>query len=95
MYKTIFELRTKVAAKLCHNGSLKNCARKHIKKNPFGISPTKACDFERNLDLKIRCEERTSGRQTQGDRRLLLTSDIHVEISLKIDSFYGSGTQNK
>jgi len=36
-----------------------------------------------------------SGRQTRGGRRLLLTSDFEIEISFKIESFYGSVTQNQ
>ena len=35
------------------------------------------------------------GRQTQGGRRLLLTSDFQVEIFFNIECFYGSITENK
>jgi len=38
----------------------------------LGISSAKASDVERNLDLKIYCEEQTKlGRQTQGCPLLL------------------------
>jgi len=62
----------------------------------LGISITRAVDFERNLDLKIRSEQQTApGRQTQRGRRLSLTSDTQIEISFKIESFYGSLAQNE
>jgi len=50
----------------------------------LGIYSTKGSDFERNLDLKIRCESQTSGRQTQGRRRLLITSNFQIKISFKL-----------
>jgi len=60
----------------------------------LGITCIKASDFERNLVLKIRGEQQaTLGQQTVGGRRLLLTSDFQIEISLKIEIFYGSVTQ--
>jgi len=47
----------------------------------LGISSTKASDFQRNRDLKIRGEQQTtSGQQTVYGRRLLLTSDFQIEI---------------
>jgi len=54
----------------------------------LGISSPKASDFDRNLDLKIRGEQQTSGQQTVGGRRLLLTSDFQIEISFKFEIFY-------
>jgi len=55
----------------------------------LGISSPKASDFDRNFDLKIRGEQQTtSGQQTVGGRRLLLTSDFQIEISFKFDFFY-------
>jgi len=54
----------------------------------LGISSPKASDFDRNLDLKIRGEQQTtSGPQTVGGRRLLLTSDFQIEISFKLEFF--------
>jgi len=51
----------------------------------LGITCIKASDFERNLVLKIRGEQQTTlGQQTVRGRRLLLTSDFQIEISLKI-----------
>jgi len=59
------------------------------------ISYTKASDFEGNIYLKNRCgQQTTTGRQTRGSRHLLLTSDFQIEASFKIESFYGSRTQN-
>ena len=52
----------------------------------LGIPSPKASDFDRNLDLKIREEQQTtSGQQTVGGRRLLLTSDFQIEISFKFE----------
>jgi len=54
----------------------------------LGIFSTKASDFERNLDSKIRGEQKTtSGQQTVGGRRLLLISDFQIEISFKFEIF--------
>jgi len=47
--------------------------------------PQKLPILKKNLDLKIRYEQQTSGQQTQGDRRLLLTSDFKIEISFKFE----------
>jgi len=48
----------------------------------LGISSPKASDFDSNLDSKIRAEQQTtSGQQTVGGRRLLLTSNFQIEIS--------------
>jgi len=39
--------------------------------------------------LKIRSEQQTtSGQQTVGGRRLLLTSDFQIEISIKFEIFF-------
>jgi len=55
----------------------------------LGISSPKVSDFDRNLDLKIRGEQQTtSGPQTVGGRRLLLTSDFQIEIPFKFEIFY-------
>jgi len=64
-------------AKLCHKGSFENCAS--LFKFPLGISSPNASYFERNPDLKIRGEQqKTSGQQTVGGRRLLLTLDFQI-----------------
>ena len=56
----------------------------------------KASDFERNLDLKIRGEQQiTSGQQSPGGRRLLLTLEFQIEIPFKIGSFYGTVAQSE
>jgi len=73
--------------KLCHKGILENCASLFY--FPLGIPSPKASDFDRNLDLKIRGEQQTtSGQQTVGGRRLLLTSDFQIEISFKFEVFF-------
>jgi len=55
----------------------------------LGNISIKKFKFERNLDLKIRGEQQTtSGPQTVGGRRLLLTSDFQIEISFKFEIFY-------
>jgi len=79
--------------KLCHKGSLENCASLFY--YPVGISSPKASNFDRNLDLKIRGEQQTTlGQQTVGGRCfmshgcLLPTSDFQIEISFKFEIFH-------
>jgi len=62
-----------------------------------GITRIKASDFKRNFDLKI-CDEQhtTSGQQTVGGRRLLITLDFQIEIiSFKFDFFFMQAVSSK